>query len=75
MHQRKILKLLYSYYYNKTRKATGFKSLRVNYWEINHVKSKCHMDFLDKTCKVRSKIEKVNTTIDFYTFEIVLVPN
>ena len=27
--------------YGKTRKATGFKSLRVNCWEINQVTSKC----------------------------------
>ena len=60
---------------NKTRKTSGFKSLRVNSWEINHVTSKCQLDFLDKTCKIRSKTGKVNTTIEFYIFEIVLVPN
>ena len=27
--------------HGKTRKATGFKSLRVNCWEINQVTSKC----------------------------------
>ena len=27
--------------YGRTRKATGFKSLRVNGWEINQVTSKC----------------------------------
>ena len=32
------------------------------------------MDFLDKTWKIRSKTEKVNITIEFYMFEIVLVP-
>ena len=34
-----------------TRKATGFKSLRVNCWEINKVTSKCQMDFLDELAK------------------------
>ena len=33
------------------------------------------MDFLDKTCQIRSKTKKVNITIEFYIFEIVLVPN
>ena len=28
-----------------TRKATGFKSKRVNCWEINQIKLKCQMDF------------------------------
>ena len=32
---------------NQTRNATGFKSLRVNCWEINQVTPKCS----DKTCK------------------------
>ena len=31
--------------YGKTRKATGFKSLRANYWEINQVTSKCQRIF------------------------------
>ena len=29
------------------------------------------MDFLDKTCKNRSKPEKVNITIEFYIYKIV----
>ena len=29
------------------------------------------MVFLDKTCKNRSKPEKVNITIEFYIYEIV----
>ena len=33
------------------RKSTGFKSLQVNCWEINQVKSKCQMDTLDKSCE------------------------
>ena len=33
------------------------------------------MNFLDKTCKIRSKTKKVNITIEFYIFEIVMVPN
>ena len=28
-----------------TRKATGFKSLRVNCWKINQAKLKCQMDY------------------------------
>ena len=28
------------------------------------------MDILEKTCKEKSKTEKVNITIDFYMFEI-----
>ena len=38
-----------------TRKATGFESLQVNYWEINQVTSKCQKDFLDKTFSVSKK--------------------
>ena len=41
-----------------TRKATGLKPLRVTCWEIDQVVPKCKMDFLDKTCKKRSKTEK-----------------
>ena len=59
----------------KTRKTTGFKSLRENYWEINHATSKCQMDVLDETCILRSKTKMVNINIEFYIFEIVLVPN
>ena len=33
------------------KKATGFKSLRINYWEINQLTSKYQMNFLGKTCK------------------------
>ena len=51
------------------------QSLRVNYWEIIRETSKCQMDFLDKTCKIRSKLEKVNIIIEFYIFEVVLTPN
>ena len=54
----------------RTRQATGFKSLRVNCWEINQVTSKCQIDFLEKTCKGKSKTEKVNITIGFYIFKI-----
>ena len=35
----------------KTRKATGFKSLRLNYWEINQATSKCQIDFWGKLAK------------------------
>ena len=41
-----------------TRKATGFKSLWVNYCEANPVTSKCQMELLDKNCKKRSKTGK-----------------
>ena len=37
--------------YGKTRKATGFKSLRVNCWEINQVASKCEHNFWIKLVK------------------------
>ena len=39
-------------------KAIVFKSLRINYWEINQVTSKCQIDILDETSKKRSKTEK-----------------
>ena len=52
--------------YNK--KATGFKSLRINYWKINQVTLKCQTDFLYKTCK-RGLTQKKNITIEFYIFE------
>ena len=59
--------------YKKTRKATGFKSLRVNSWEIDQVTSKWQKDFLDKTC--RPKKEKVNSTTELYLFELGYVKN
>ena len=34
-----------------TRKATGFKSPRINCWKINQVAPKWQIYFLDKTCK------------------------
>ena len=37
--------------YFRTRKATGFKSLRLNYWEINQATSKCQIDFWTKLAK------------------------
>ena len=40
----------------ETRKASGIKFLRVNCWEINHVTSKCLIDFSDKTCKKKKKV-------------------
>ena len=33
------------------------------------------VEFLDKTCKKRSKTEKVKITIKFYIFKTVHVPN
>ena len=56
-----------------TRKATGFKSLRVNCWKIDQVTSKWQMDFLSKTCTKGLK-QKNNMTIEIYMFEIVYVP-
>ena len=53
-----------------TRKATDFKSLRVNCWEINMVTSKCQMDFWTNLQKM-SKIEKSKITIKFYIFQII----
>ena len=35
----------------ETRKATGFKFLRENCWEINQVTSKCQMHFSNKISK------------------------
>ena len=35
----------------KTRKATGFNSLRLKYWEINQAKPKCQIDFWTKLAK------------------------
>ena len=49
----------------KTRKVTDFKSLPVDCWKNNQVTSKCQIDFLDETCKKRSKTEKVSITIKF----------
>ena len=40
-NKRKKKKACKSNLYGKTRKATGFKFLRVNCWEINQVTSKC----------------------------------
>ena len=57
--------------HGKTRKATGFKSLRVNCWEINQVTSKCQQI---SEIKLVEKGVKVSTTIEFYIFEIVKAP-
>ena len=35
----------------KTRKATGFKSLRLKYWEINQATQKWQTDFWTKLAK------------------------
>ena len=45
---------------HKIKKPLVPKSLRVNCWETDQVTSKCQMD-LD----IWSKMEKVNTTIEF----------
>ena len=36
---------------NKTRKATSFKYLQINCWQINQATSKCKIHFLDKICR------------------------
>ena len=56
---------------NETKKATVFKSLRINCWEINQVTSKCQTDFFGQNFQKKwSKTEKENVTIKFYIFEI-----
>ena len=44
-------------------------------WNINQVTSKYQIDILDNTCKKKSKIEKKNITIEFYTIKLVWVSN
>ena len=60
-----FISLFFQYHNITTREANGFKSLRINYWEINQVISKCQMDFLDKTFKKRSKTEKSPPSSNF----------
>ena len=36
---------------HETRKANGFKSPRIKYWEINQATSKCQTDFWTKRAK------------------------
>ena len=64
--------ILYFLFKTQTRKATGFKSLRGNYWEINQVTSKWQINISDKICKKGSKTVKVSITIEFYIFKLVL---
>ena len=56
--------LVFQWFYWITRKATGFKFLRLKNWEINQATLKC-------------KIEKVNINIKFYIFKLFYsgVPN
>ena len=35
----------------QTRKATGFKSMRLKYWEINQATTKCQIDLWTKLAK------------------------
>ena len=42
-------------YFFKNKKIHWLQVSTVNYWEINHITSKCQMDFLEKTC--RSKMD------------------
>ena len=61
--------------YGKTRKATGLRSLQVNYLEINQATSKCQQIFWIKLAKKGLKQKKLNIIIEFYIFGIVQVPN
>ena len=56
--------------YIKTRKATGFKPLRLKYQDINQATLKCKIDFWTKLEK-RSKIENVNINIKVCIFKLV----
>ena len=47
------------------KKVTGFKSLRINYWEINQLTSKYQMNFLGKTYK---KVHKKETSPPKFTY-------
>ena len=53
----------------------GFRSLQVNYLEINQAKSKCQQIFWIKLAKKVLKQKKLNIIIEFYIFEIVQVAN
>ena len=57
-------------FYKKTRKCTGFKSLRLKYWEINQTATKCQMIF-GQNLQKRSKIAKVNINIKFCILKLV----
>ena len=48
-----------------TRRATGFKPLRQNYWEINQTTSECQIDFWTKLAK------KVGTRKKEYHYKIL----
>ena len=50
---------------SRTRKATGFESLQVNYLEIIQVTSKCQIEFLAKTCKKGPKQKKRTSPSSF----------
>ena len=60
----------------KTRKAIGFTSLRLKYWEANQATSKSQIDFWTRL-DFWSKIEKVNINVKFCIFKLVYsrVPN
>ena len=51
------------------KKATGFKYLLKNSWEIKHIASKCQTDFffffLKKHVEKRSKTEKRKLPLNF----------
>ena len=57
-----------------TRKAHGFESLGLNYWEINRQQQNVKLIF-QQNLQIRFKIEKVNSTIKFCKFKLVLVRN
>ena len=60
-----VLKLIF---YKLREKSTVFKSLRVNFWEINKVTLKFQMGFRENR---RSKVEEVNSTIEFCILELL----
>ena len=52
-----------------TRRATGFKPLRLNYWEIRqHQNAKL---IFGQNLQKRSELEKKNITIKFCIFKLV----
>ena len=52
----------------KTRKATSFKSLRLNYCEINQVTPTFQIGFLDETCKKKGLKQKKWTIPSNFTY-------
>ena len=51
----------------KTRKGTGFKSLRLEYWEINQAAPKCQINYWTKLAKKGLK-QKKSTSIQNFAY-------